>query len=191
MKPYILAGFRSPPRSLRLIKPITWFPPMWAYLCGIVSSGVWPGGQWDVVVLGVILAGPVVCGDEPGRERLVRPACGRDQRTRTGRSPRAGCRGGGASGWRWRCPHSRCFLAGSSGPGGSERPAAAVAAAWIYSAEPFRWKKIGLVGGRVSSGCPTRRCRGFTGAAILAAGAPRFEVVVVALLYGLGAPMAS
>ena len=24
---------------LRLIKPVTWFPPMWAYLCGIVSSG--------------------------------------------------------------------------------------------------------------------------------------------------------
>jgi chlorophyll synthase len=24
---------------LELLKPITWFPPMWAFLCGAVSSG--------------------------------------------------------------------------------------------------------------------------------------------------------
>ena len=23
-----------------LLKPVTWFPPMWAFLCGVVSSGV-------------------------------------------------------------------------------------------------------------------------------------------------------
>jgi chlorophyll synthase len=22
-----------------LLKPITWFPPMWAFACGVVSSG--------------------------------------------------------------------------------------------------------------------------------------------------------
>ena len=47
---------------LELIKPITWFPPMWAYLCGIVSVGVSPFDAWPSVLLGVILAGPVVCG---------------------------------------------------------------------------------------------------------------------------------
>ncbi|NCW15934.1 MAG: bacteriochlorophyll/chlorophyll a synthase, partial [Rhodobacteraceae bacterium] len=26
--------------ALELIKPITWFPPMWAYACGAVSAGV-------------------------------------------------------------------------------------------------------------------------------------------------------
>ena len=25
---------------LELLKPVTWFPPMWAFLCGVVSSGV-------------------------------------------------------------------------------------------------------------------------------------------------------
>ena len=51
-----------PKAMLELIKPITWFPPMWAYLCGIVSVGVSPWQAWPMVVLGVILAGPVVCG---------------------------------------------------------------------------------------------------------------------------------
>ena len=29
-----------PRAMLTLIKPITWFPPIWAYLCGVVASGV-------------------------------------------------------------------------------------------------------------------------------------------------------
>ena len=32
----------SPLVVLELLKPITWFPPMWALGCGIVSSGVSP-----------------------------------------------------------------------------------------------------------------------------------------------------
>jgi len=36
----------EPAAVLTLLKPITWFPPMWAYLCGAVSSGVSPTGQW-------------------------------------------------------------------------------------------------------------------------------------------------
>jgi len=52
----------APGAVLQLVKPVTWFPPMWAYLCGGVSAGVAPTGQWSLVILGVILAGPVVCG---------------------------------------------------------------------------------------------------------------------------------
>jgi chlorophyll/bacteriochlorophyll a synthase len=52
----------EPRAVLTLLKPITWFPPMWAYLCGAVSAGVSPSGQWLAVILGVILAGPIVCG---------------------------------------------------------------------------------------------------------------------------------
>ncbi|MFM7707829.1 MAG: bacteriochlorophyll/chlorophyll a synthase, partial [Gammaproteobacteria bacterium] len=28
--------------TLELLKPVTWFPPMWAFACGIVASGVSP-----------------------------------------------------------------------------------------------------------------------------------------------------
>ncbi len=52
----------TPSVVLELLKPITWFPPMWALGCGIVSSGVSPGQRWPLIVAGVLLAGPMVCG---------------------------------------------------------------------------------------------------------------------------------
>ena len=58
----------SMPAALELLKPITWFAPMWAFGCGVVSSGVPLGERWWAVLLGVILAGPMVCGDQPGGE---------------------------------------------------------------------------------------------------------------------------
>ncbi|MFZ9134126.1 MAG: bacteriochlorophyll/chlorophyll a synthase, partial [Gemmobacter sp.] len=36
LQPRILPDARA---VLGLLKPITWFPPMWAYLCGVVSAG--------------------------------------------------------------------------------------------------------------------------------------------------------
>ncbi|MGB5253899.1 MAG: UbiA family prenyltransferase, partial [Sedimenticolaceae bacterium] len=47
---------------LQLLKPVTWFPPMWAFACGVVSSGVSVQDHLGVVLLGVLLAGPLVCG---------------------------------------------------------------------------------------------------------------------------------
>ncbi len=50
--------------SFRLMKPITWFAPMWAFLCGAVAVGMdW--GYWEndfKLVLGIFLSGPVLCG---------------------------------------------------------------------------------------------------------------------------------
>src|SRR6056297_307007 len=51
----------SPMAVLELLKPITWFPPMWAFACGVVSSGVALEGHWGVVGLGLLLVGPLVC----------------------------------------------------------------------------------------------------------------------------------
>ena len=47
---------------LELLKPITWFPPMWAFSCGVVSSGLGGNGRWTLIVAGLLLAGPMVCG---------------------------------------------------------------------------------------------------------------------------------
>ena len=53
----------DPAAVLELLKPITWFAPMWALGCGVVSSGV-PLAEirWPVALAGVLLAGPLVCG---------------------------------------------------------------------------------------------------------------------------------
>ncbi|MEM9972046.1 MAG: bacteriochlorophyll/chlorophyll a synthase, partial [Pseudomonadota bacterium] len=44
--------FPDPSATLQLIKPITWFPPMWAFLCGVVSSGASLGDAWGFALLG-------------------------------------------------------------------------------------------------------------------------------------------
>ena len=58
-----LAADRSGwPAYLELLKPITWFPPMWAFGCGIVSSGASLAERWPFALAGILLAGPLVCG---------------------------------------------------------------------------------------------------------------------------------
>jgi chlorophyll/bacteriochlorophyll a synthase len=47
---------------LELAKPVTWFPPMWAFLCGVVSSGISIADNWLFLIAGILLTGPVVCG---------------------------------------------------------------------------------------------------------------------------------
>ncbi|MEM1399929.1 MAG: UbiA family prenyltransferase, partial [Pseudomonadota bacterium] len=55
-------GRPQPLAVLELLKPITWFAPMWAFACGAVSSGVPLTSHWLAVGLGIVLAGPLVCG---------------------------------------------------------------------------------------------------------------------------------
>jgi len=43
------------------MKPVTWFPPMWAFACGVVSTGEPVLENWSVLLRGVILAGPLMC----------------------------------------------------------------------------------------------------------------------------------
>jgi len=139
----------EPAAVLTLLKPITWFPPMWAYLCGAVSSGVSPSGQWLYVLIGVI----------PGRW-----------------------------GFYIALIMSALSLAVGAllGPWGFAATVVAVLAAWAYSAEPVRMKRSGWWGPGLV-GLSYESLPWFTGAAVLAAGAPRLEIVIIALLYGIGA----
>lgn len=51
-------------RSITLMKPITWFAPVWALLCGAIASGAldWSLDTAGRLFLGLIMAGPVLCG---------------------------------------------------------------------------------------------------------------------------------
>jgi chlorophyll synthase len=51
----------APSAIAELLKPITWFPPMWAFGCGVVASGMPLSGRLMLVFCGVLLAGPLVC----------------------------------------------------------------------------------------------------------------------------------
>jgi chlorophyll/bacteriochlorophyll a synthase len=170
---------------LRLIKPITWFPPIWAYLCGSVSAGVPLSGNWGMVFLGMVLAGPIVCGMSQAAndwcDRHVDAVNEPDRPIPSGRIP-----------GRWGLYIALAMTALSLwvgsllGTWGFWATVAGVVAAWAYSAEPVRLKRSGWWGpglvGLSYEGLPW-----FTGAAVLLQAAPRFEVVIIALLYAFGA----
>ncbi|NNE53855.1 MAG: chlorophyll synthase ChlG [Sulfitobacter sp.] len=175
----------DPAAMLRLIKPITWFPPMWAYLCGVISSGAVLTGQWSIVLLGVILAGPIVCG----MSQAANDWCDRhvDAINEPGRPIPSGRIPGRWGLWiALAMSVLALFVGWQLGPWGFAATVFGVLAAWAYSAEPVRLKRSGWWGpglvGLCYEGLPW-----FTGAAILSAGAPRFEIVIIAALYALGA----
>ena len=58
----VAVGRASPGALLELLKPITWFPPMWAFLCGWVSAGPGTGLSGWSLLAGIVLTGPLVCG---------------------------------------------------------------------------------------------------------------------------------
>ncbi len=170
---------------MRLIKPVTWFPPIWAYLCGLVSSGAAAQGNWDLILLGVLLAGPITCGMSQAAndwcDRHVDAINEPDRPIPSGRVP-----------GRWglwialAMTALALFVGVQLGPWGFGATVFAVLAAWAYSAEPVRLKRSGWWGpglvGLCYEGVPW-----FTGAAVLAAGAPSMETILIAGLYALGA----
>src|SRR5690242_19737167 len=68
MAPSRLAALQAPRTlptagaALELLKPVTWFPPVWAFGCGVAASGTELGRSWPLALAGLLLAGPVVCG---------------------------------------------------------------------------------------------------------------------------------
>ena len=170
---------------LRLIKPVTWFPPMWAYLCGIVSSGAALADQAALVVLGVILAGPIVCGMSQAAndwcDRHVDAINEPDRPIPSGRIP-------GRWGLWIALAMTLLSLAVGSllGTWGFIATCVGVAAAWAYSAEPVRLKRSGWWGSGLV-GLSYETLPWFTGAAVLAQTLPATPVILVAILYGIGA----
>ena len=158
---------------------------MWAYLCGAVSSGVAPSGHWGTVILGVILAGPIVCGMSQAAndwcDRHVDAINEPDRPIPSGRIP------GRWGLWIALAMTALSLLVGwQLGPFGFGATVVAVISAWIYSAEPIRLKRSGWWGPGVC-GLSYETLPWLTGAAVLAGGAPSGEVVIIALLFGIGA----
>lgn len=177
--------YPEPASMLRLIKPITWFPPMWAYTCGLIASGAAASGQWGYIVLGILLAGPIVCGMSQAAndwcDRHVDAINEPDRPIPSGRIP-------GRWGLWIALVMSFLSLAVGSmlGPWGLGATILGVVAAWAYSAEPVRMKKSGWSGPGLV-GLSYETLPWITGAAVLSADAPSWQTITIAVLYGIGA----
>ncbi|MGG7643466.1 chlorophyll synthase ChlG [Rhodovulum sp. YNF3179] len=177
--------YPAPRAVLRLLKPITWFPPIWAYLCGVVASGAPVSSAPFLVLVGVVLAGPVVCG----MSQAANDWC--DRHVDAINEPDRPIPSGAVPG-RWGLWIALAMsglalgLGALLGPWGFGATVVGVLAAWAYSAEPVRLKRSGIWGpglvGLCYEGLPW-----FTGAAVLSSGAPSWPVVTLAALYALGA----
>ena len=140
---YRLAERPHPAVVLELLKPVTWFPPMWAFMCGVVASGVPISERWTLLAVGVVLAGPVVCG----MSQAANDWC--DRHVDAINEPHRPIPSGRMPG-RWGLWIALAMsvlalvVALPLGPWGWGATAVAVGCAWAYSAEPVRLKRSGI-----------------------------------------------
>jgi chlorophyll synthase len=177
--------YPAPAVVLELLKPITWFAPMWAFVCGLVSGGYSLTDRWALVIGGVLLTGPLVCGASQAvndwYDRHVDAINEPDRPIPSGRMP-------GRWGFYVACIFSGLSLALAASLGLAVLGAAIIglALAWAYSAPPLRLKANGWWGnsavGLCYEGLPW-----FTGAAVVSAAMPDARIVWLALLYSIGA----
>jgi chlorophyll synthase len=170
---------------LELLKPITWFPPIWAFMCGVVSSGQPVSGHWIAVIMGGMLAGPLVCGNSQAIndwfDRHVDAINEPNRPIPSGRIP-------GRWGLWIACAGSLLSFAVGAALGIWVMIATIVglASAWAYSAPPFRLKASGWWGPALV-GLTYEGLSWFTGAAVMTSTLPATPVLIVLVLYSLGA----
>jgi chlorophyll synthase len=176
----------APAVVLELLKPITWFPPMWAFACGAVSSGVAASGHWGLILAGVVLCGPLLCATSQAVndwfDRHVDAINEPNRPIPSGRMP-------GQSGLYVAILWTLLSLGCAAALGSWVFYAAIVglALAWAYSAPPLRLKRNGWWGNLACAVC-YEGIAWVTGAVVMLGGiAPPGRTLLIAGLYSLGA----
>jgi chlorophyll synthase len=176
----------SPSAVAELLKPITWFPPMWAFGCGVVASGMPLADRWPAVVAGVVLAGPAVCATSQAvNDWFDREVDAINEPQRPIPSGRLPGRWGLYIALAWTA--LSLGLATTLGPVGFGAALLGLALAWAYSAPPLRLKRNGWWGNSACALC-YEGLAWATGGAVMMLGAwPDMRSLLLALLYSVGA----
>lgn len=186
--PLRMADARPDPRAiLTLLKPVTWFPPMWAFTCGVISAGVPLSSErlWTLA-LGIGLTGPLVCASSQAVndwfDRHVDAINEPHRPIPSGRIP-------GHWGliiaivWSLLCVVAAIPL----GALGLAAVTVALLFSWGYSAPPVRFKRNGWIG-NAAVGFTYEGLAWVTGAGIMLGNQfPPMPLLAVAALYSLGA----
>ncbi len=171
---------------LELLKPITWFPPMWAFLCGAVSAGTGIVDHLWLLVAGMILTGPLVCG----ASQIINDWCDREvdalnephRPIPSGRVPAITAL---LFAWLW----SALAMTWGAALGTTVAIATGIALvlAWAYSAPPLRLKRNGWWGNSAVA-ISYEGLAWVTGAALFLNGqVPGMPILALAALYSVGA----
>lgn len=179
------SGLPSAAAVLELLKPVTWFAPVWAFMCGLVSSGVSVFGHWMLALAGMALAGPAICAaSQAANDWFDRHVDAINEPNRPIPSGRIPGRWGLWIAILWS--GLSLILAVSLGRWVLGAAVLGLALAWFYSAPPLRLKQAGWWG-PVSVAVCYEGLSWFTGAAVMARALPDGRVILFAALYSFGA----
>ncbi len=174
-----------PSAILELFKPITWFAPMWAYACGVISAGRPISEAPGLIVLGIVLCGPLVCATSQAVNDWF------DRHVDAINEPMRPIPSGRIPG-NWGLYIAIGWTIVSLGVGwllgtwGFYATCVGLALAWAYSAPPFRLKRNGWYGNTAVAVC-YEGLPWITGAAVMGAAMPDAKILAFAALYSVGA----
>lgn len=185
LTPAAVRSIPSPATVLELLKPITWFAPMWALMCGVVSSGVPLLERWWEILLGILLAGPLVCATSQAvNDWFDRHVDAINEPNRPIPSGRVPGRWGLYIALIWSA--MSLAVAWVLGVWVFWAALLGLVLAWAYSMPPARLKLNGWWG-NAACGFAYEGIPWFTGAALMMAMAPDWKIVALAVLYSIGA----
>ncbi len=181
------APARPDPRAiLTLLKPVTWFPPMWAFTCGAISAGVPLSERVALLALGICITGPLVCASSQAvNDWFDRHVDAINEPNRPIPSGRIPGQWGLAIAIFWT---ALCLLASLPlGAFGVGAVTIALLFSWGYSAPPFRFKRNGWIG-NTAVGFTYEGLAWVTGAGIMLGNhVPPAPLIMLAVLYSIGA----
>jgi chlorophyll/bacteriochlorophyll a synthase len=141
-----------PAAVAELFKPITWFPPMWAFACGAIAAGANLGDDRWRIAIGLFLAGPMVCATSQAvNDWFDREVDAINEPLRPIPSGRIPGRWGLWIAQIWTLVS--IVVASFLGPLGLAAAAIGLALAWAYSAPPLRLKQNGWWGNAACGLC--------------------------------------
>jgi chlorophyll synthase len=181
-----VATYPQPSAVLELLKPITWFPPMWAFACGVVSSGEPILSNLPIALTGIVLAGPLVCAmSQAINDWYDRDVDAINEPGRPIPSGRIPGKWGLYIAGIWTV--LSLLVAATLGKWVLISAAIGLALAWAYSAPPFRLKRNGWWG-NAACGFSYEGLAWVTGAAAMLGGSlPSWPILALAFLYSVGA----
>jgi chlorophyll/bacteriochlorophyll a synthase len=168
----------------QLLKPITWFPPMWAFACGSICAGATISSDSARIAIGILLAGPMVCATSQAvNDWFDRDVDAINEPHRPIPSGRIPGRWGLWIAQIWTL--ASLLVGALLGPLGLVAASVALMLAWAYSAPPLRLKKNGWWGNAACGLC-YEGVAWITGALVVGS-ALSTSALLLALLYSVSA----